>query len=93
MVWQKQNREANMIEFEFKCECGVATTKKLHGPEEATRYLGVSEQTLNRWRRQGWIKSSKVGRGYYYQREHLDECLQLRGYDRAHNETVEVILR
>ena len=81
-----------MIEFEFTCDCGVATTKKLYGPEEAIKFLGVSEQTLNRWRRQGWIKSSKVGRGYYYQREHLDECLKLRGYDRANNET-EVILR
>ena len=82
-----------MIEIELDCaSCGAATTRQLYGPDEAAIYLGVSEQTLNRWRRQGWIRCSKVGRGYYYQRQDLDQCLKLRGYDRADSET-EVILR
>jgi excisionase family DNA binding protein len=75
------------------CEsCNATTTMQLYGPDEAAFYLGVSYQTLNRWRRQGWIRCSKIGRGYYYQRDALDECLDLRGYGLANNET-EVILR
>jgi hypothetical protein len=82
-----------MIEIALDCaSCGAATIRQLYGPGEAALYMGVSEQTLNRWRRQGWILCSRVGRGFYYQRQDLDQCLTLRGYDRANNET-EVILR
>jgi hypothetical protein len=81
------------IEFAYTCSsCGAATNRLLYSSAEAALYLGVTNQTLNRWRGLGYVRSSKVARGYYYQRRDLDECLRLRGYDRANDET-EVILR
>lgn len=57
---------------------------RLYGPEEAADYCGgpdarVSVQTINRWRRTGWLRFLELGRGYYYTKDALDECLKLRG--------------
>jgi len=57
---------------------------RLYSPDEAADYCGgpdnrVSVQTVNRWRRTGWLRSLDFGRGYLYTKEGLDECLQLRG--------------
>ena len=81
-----------MIEFEFLCSCGVSTTRQVYDSDEAATYLQVSGGTLYRWRKWGWIRFSSMGQNFYYQRQDLDECLRLRGYDRANSET-EVILR
>jgi excisionase family DNA binding protein len=73
-----------MIELRFQCACGIPTTRRLYGPAEAASYLGVSDQTLNRWRRQGWIRSHNFGRGFLYEVDMLDESLALRGYNKIH---------
>jgi hypothetical protein len=58
---------------------------RLYSPIEAADYCGgplgaVSTQTVNRWRKTGWLRSIPIGRGYVYTKEALDECLGLRGY-------------
>jgi hypothetical protein len=58
---------------------------RLYSPQEAADYCGgplgaVSVQTVNRWRKTGWLRSIPIGRGYVYTKEALDECLGLRGY-------------
>jgi excisionase family DNA binding protein len=73
-----------MVELQFQCACGNTMMRHLYSPAEAASYLGVSDQTLNRWRRQGWIRSHKVARGFYYEVEMLDESLALRGYNKIH---------
>ena len=83
-----------MIKFQVECrKCGEVYAPCLLSVKESAAYLQVSEGTISRWRKEGWLKYSRVGRGNYYQHEDLDRCYQLRGYDRANNETVEVILR
>ena len=62
----------------------------LYSPLEAQEYLGISVGTLGRWRREGWLVGSLVGRGYLYTREQLDDCLIAQGHDRR-NINVEVI--
>ncbi len=59
------------------------TEVRIYSPQEAADYCGgptgaVSVQTVNRWRRTGWLRSLPFGRGYYYTLDALDECLQLR---------------
>jgi hypothetical protein len=59
------------------------TEVRLYSPQEAADYCGgpsgaVSVQTVNRWRRTGWLRSLPFARGYYYTKDALDECLKLR---------------
>ena len=59
------------------------TSVRLYSPQEAADYCGgsggaVSVGTINRWRRTGWLRSLPFGRGNYYTRDALDECLELR---------------
>ena len=83
-----------MIKFQVECRrCGEVYALRLLSVNESAAYLQVSEGTISRWRKEGWLKFSEVGKGFYYQHDDLDECYKLRGYDRANNETVEVILR
>ena len=63
---------------------------QMYQPVDAQDYLGVSEGTLNRYRREGRIQSFPVGRGNLYTREMLDECIVNLGKDRE-NINVEVI--
>ena len=54
-------------------------TVQLYQPLDAQLYLGVSNRTIDRWRREGWLlPAASVGRGYVYQKEALDECWKLR---------------
>ena len=56
---------------------------KLYESLDAQNYLGVAAQTLNRWRREGWlIPTAAVGRGYAYTQEQLDDCIKVLGRDR-----------
>jgi hypothetical protein len=53
---------------------------------EAADYLGgdqgaVSQTTVNRWRKDGWLRAISVGRGWLYTKEGLDDCLRLRGLE------------
>ena len=54
-------------------------TVQLYQPLDAQQYLGVSNRTIDRWRREGWLlPAALVGRGYVYEKKALDECWQLR---------------
>ena len=64
---------------------------KLYESLDAQNYLGVSAQTLNRWRREGWlIPTAEVGRGYAYTQEQLDDCIKVLGRDRKDKEVTYV---
>jgi len=59
------------------------TEVRLYSSQEAADYCGgplgaVSVQTINRWRRTGYLRHLPFGRGYYYTQDALDECLILR---------------
>ena len=50
----------------------------LYQPLDAQAYLGCSANTLARWRREGWLEGTAVGRGFVYTKDALDECRKLR---------------
>ena len=59
------------------------TEVRLYSPLEAADYCGgpdgaVSVQTINRWRRTGYLRHLPFGRGFYYTKSALDECLTFR---------------
>ena len=67
-------------------------TVQLYQPLDAQLYLGVSNRTIDRWRREGWLlPAALVGRGYVYEKKALDECWQLRNQnqDRLDKEITE----
>ena len=58
------------------------TSVRLYSPQEAADYCGgpdgaVSVGTITRWCNTGWLRSLPFGRGYYYTKDSLDECLEL----------------
>jgi len=58
---------------------------QLYSPIDAQFYMGVSETTLNRYRKERYFDPSKlleIGRGYLYTKEALDEALINLGKDR-----------
>lgn len=55
---------------------------KLYTPLDAQDYCGISDQTLNKWRREGWLQGHPVGRGYLYTQQGLDDALRSRNYVR-----------
>ena len=82
----------------IKVDCPKCKTTPLHirlySPLEAADYCGgdedagaVSVQTINRWRQTGWLRSLALGRGNFYTKDALDECLTLRELqNRIHEE-------
>jgi excisionase family DNA binding protein len=48
---------------------------------QAAKYLGVHEETVRRWAREGEIPSVKLGNrgGFRFRREDLDSYLEKRG--------------
>lgn len=66
---------------------------KLYPSLEAAEYCGVSVQTLNRWRRDGFIDPSEmgaVGSGFIYTEDALTFAMQATNMDRK-NTAVEVL--
>ena len=51
---------------------------------EAARYLGVHEETVRRWAREGGIPAAKLGNrgGFRFRREDLDRFLERLSQDR-----------
>ena len=54
------------------------TELALYEPLDAARYLDITQQTLNVWRRSGFIRATPMGRGYVYTKDSLDETLHLK---------------
>lgn len=71
----------------FEChECKAVYYESL----DAQFYIGVGAQTINRWRREGWLRPSfKVGAGWVYMQSDLDAAMDATGYSRQ-NLNVEV---
>jgi hypothetical protein len=64
---------------------------ELYEPLDAQLFLGVSANTLSKWRREGWIRGPiPIGRGYAYTKDALAECLKLRRVD-VKNKGVEYV--
>ena len=40
----------------------------------ASMYLGISIQTLGRYRKERWLKGARVGSGFIYTKKALDAC-------------------
>lgn len=59
------------------------TTAWLRTPE-AAKYLGVHEETVRRWAREGAIPAAKLGNrgGFRFKRDDLDRFLEQRLTDR-----------
>ena len=55
---------------------------QLFQPLDAMEYFQVSDATISRWRREGFLEGIPVGRGFVYTRQQLDECLSVRNKDR-----------
>ena len=59
----------------------------LYKPLDAQFYLGVSQGTLARWRREGWLEPvGEVGNCFLYTQAALDEALLARNKDRVQTE-------
>lgn len=53
--------------------------KKMLNTSDVTMLFHVSERTLQRWRKEGRIKSVKVGGRYYYYWEDVVTMMQSKG--------------
>ena len=59
----------------------------LYKPIDAQFYLNVSQGTLARWRREGWLEPvGEVGNCFLYTQAALDEALSARNKDRETKE-------
>ena len=77
-----------MIQIEVTQDM-VGKTLTLYETRDAQDFLGISSQTLYRWRADGWLKpwnNQKIGVGYVYEQEDLEKCLVLRNKDREYME-------
>lgn len=54
----------------------AAGVKEYLTNSEAARYLDVSKSTLQRWRDNGTLPCTRIGRNVYYRREDLLEVLE-----------------
>ena len=70
---------------------GTIGVALFYRPIEAQARFGVSGETLNKWRREGFLQGHAVGRGYIYDAIQLDEAeriLRKREIDRKNEEVV-----
>ena len=74
-----------MLEITMQKDMKKGEVLQLYSPIDAQFYMGVSETTLNRYRKERYFDPSKlleIGRGYLYTKEALDEALINLGKDR-----------
>lgn len=72
-----------MFTIKHHCQCGRDCETKYYESINAQFYCSVSSQTINDWRNRGLLKSSgKIGVGYVYTKEQLDEGLLNNNYPR-----------
>jgi len=70
---------------------GTIGVALFYRPIEAQARFGVSGETLNKWRREGFLQGHAVGRGYIYDAIQLDEAervLRRRAIDKKNEEVV-----
>jgi hypothetical protein len=70
---------------------GAMGVALLYLPIEAQARFGVCSATIDKWRREGFLKGHAVGRGYIYDTAQLDEAeaaLRKRAIDRKNEEVV-----
>ena len=67
-----------MLDITMQKDMKKGEVLQLYSPIDAQFYMGVSETTLNRYRKERYFDPSKlleIGRGYLYTKEALDEAL------------------
>lgn len=63
--------------------------KKLLTVEEVAYYLTLSPQTIRRWIKDGYIKSTKIGRKHFIAQRELDRLLEQEDGDARADEELE----
>ena len=82
-----------MLDITMQKDMKKGEVLQLYSPIDAQFYLGVSEGTLNRYRKERYFDPSKlleIGRGYLYTKEALDEALINLGKDREELNVVRI---
>lgn len=64
-------------QMSLKIPCKHGQEHQIYNPLEASIYMGISQEMLNKHRREGYIRSFSIGRGYLYTKEDLDDALML----------------
>ncbi len=67
----KKGKEIFMITV--KCPAG---DHKFHSPYEAAAEMGISKQSLDRYRKEGFIQGYLMGNGYHFLEEDIRETLR-----------------
>lgn len=60
----------------------------LYEPLDTQSYLGVSTNTIARYRREGWLVGQRFGNGNVYREHQLLSCIRERGMDRMHTNVI-----
>ena len=55
-------------------------TVRVYTSLEAAEYANVSEGTIGRWRREGYLLGQSFGRGFLYSIESIQSAMRLKGY-------------
>ena len=61
----------------WKIDCERGETHVLYRPIELAHRLGVSVETVNRYRREGFIDAHPMGSGFLFSENQIEEFLQL----------------
>ena len=66
---------------------------RLYNSDEAADFLGgagrISRGTVGVWRRSGWLRNLRLGNGYWFSKDALNECLSLKNYTNRIQESEE----
>ena len=82
-----------MLDITMQKDMKKGEVLQLYSPIDAQFYMGVSETTLNRYRKERYFDPSKlleIGRGYLYTKEALDEALINLGKDREETNVIRI---
>jgi len=75
-----QKTYINMNELETFRIIGVdvkkLNSKPIHNRIETEKLLGVTNQTLNKFKKKGWIKTSKYKNRSYFTTQSIIECIK-----------------
>jgi excisionase family DNA binding protein len=76
----KIDRVISILEQSAPAPSGVIQIPDKERPmstEEACKYLGITRQTLNHWRRKGIVTSNRMGGKLFFKRSELDLAMKV----------------
>lgn len=78
-----------MIKLKVDKTVNAGEIVEFHDAFDAQMYLGCSTQTINKYRKEGWLQpAGQVGNAYLYTTTSLDEASRNLGIDRKEINTV-----